>query len=455
MNTPLHDDTHRRCRVGLAPLLLAVLAASLPTTAAGQNPFANADPEFVDRVIAVVGDSIVTVSQVTERMFQLGPENLPTDSAAIEELREEVLDALINEQLLLQAAIKDTLIAVDDVRIDEIVDQELESRIQGMGGQTALQRALSQQGWTLPSYREFLKGEARRQNLQQQYLARQGATRRPPIVEEVEMRAFFDEQQEALPERPATIEFANIVVEVEASDSAKQVALALADTLLDQVLAGEDFEALAEQYSDDPGSRQTGGDLGWFRRGSGFVKEFEDAAFQLLPGQVSVPIETQFGYHLILVERVRGPERKARHILIQPEIIPADVDRARDLAADVRQQLDAGGDFGALQDEHGTGPIPDTTTIAANQLAQLPPGYAAALQNVQSGSVVGPIEFSSGPRTDFGLALVIEVREAGRATYEDVQGEIQQVLSQQKIQEEILDELRSRTHVEIRSGQGQ
>ena len=80
--------------------------------------------------------------------------------------------------------------------------------------------------------------------------------------------------------------------------------------------AGEDFAALAEQYSDDPGSRTQGGDLGWFARDQGLVKEFEDAAFSLEPGQLSDPVRTQFGYHLILLDE-KDPARELDAYTIQ------------------------------------------------------------------------------------------------------------------------------------------
>jgi len=80
--------------------------------------------------------------------------------------------------------------------------------------------------------------------------------------------------------------------------------------------AGEDFAALALVYSDDPGSKTQGGDLGWFARDQGLVKEFEDAAFSLEPGKLSDPIKTQFGYHLIQVEE-KDPARALDAYTIQ------------------------------------------------------------------------------------------------------------------------------------------
>lgn len=80
--------------------------------------------------------------------------------------------------------------------------------------------------------------------------------------------------------------------------------------------AGEDFAALALAYSDDPGSKTQGGDLGWFARGQGLVKEFEDAAFGLAPGKLSDPVKTQFGYHLIKVDE-KDPARALDAYMLQ------------------------------------------------------------------------------------------------------------------------------------------
>lgn len=89
----------------------------------------------------------------------------------------------------------------------------------------------------------------------------------------------------------------------------EEEALQLATEIRQRLAAGEDFKALAIEYSDDSGSKAAGGELGWFAQGDGLVQEFEDAAFALAVGEISQPVKTQFGYHIIEVLE-RDPNRE-------------------------------------------------------------------------------------------------------------------------------------------------
>src|SRR5690606_7857965 len=143
--------------------------------------------------------------------------------------------------------------------------------------------------------------------------------RRPPPVTEDEVRAYFEAQKEMLGRRPASLTFEQVVVAPRPSDSARTAARERALEILRELREGADFAALARRHSNDPGTREQGGDLGWFRRGD-MVPQFDSAAFALRPGELSGVVESAFGFHIIRVDRVRGAERQARHILIRPAL---------------------------------------------------------------------------------------------------------------------------------------
>src|SRR5690606_19512324 len=136
---------------------------------------------------------------------------------------------------------------------------------------------------------------------------------------EAEARAHFDAQRANLGPRPATLSFEQVVVRPRPTDAAREAALAEAEEVLAQIRAGADFQEMARRHTDEPGGRERAGDLGWFRMGQ-MVPEFERVAFSLPPGMVSNVVETSFGFHIIKVERVKGGERQARHILFIPEM---------------------------------------------------------------------------------------------------------------------------------------
>src|SRR5438552_12718716 len=162
------------------------------------------------------------------------------------------------------------------------------------------------------------------------------------------MRAYFNDQKGSLGNRPATISFRQIVIAPRPSPEAKARTRAQADSIVLELRKGADFATAAKRFSQDPGSKEQGGSLNWFRRGV-MVPEFERVAFSLKPGVVSDPVESPFGYHIIQVERVQPGEVQARHILLIPEIDSVHVDSARTLAALVRTRLLAGASFDSLQ----------------------------------------------------------------------------------------------------------
>ena len=435
-------------------IVAALLALPISATAAGAQGLIPDD--VVDRVIAIVGDSVVLQTQVLEEIQRLqisDPETPQSTDPDYGPFFKDVLDTWVDRLIVLQAAAKDSLIQPDEPAIDRQVAERIDGLALQFGGQPALQVALQREGWTIAEYRDFLRNDARQLQIFQLYFQSRLRDARPVEITEDDLRSRFEEASALLQQRPRLLTFRQVVVRPTPSDSAKTLARAEAETLLERVAAGEDFAAIATANSDDVGTATLGGDLGWFRRGQ-MVQEFEDAAFAIPVGRFSRVVESVFGFHIIKIERVRGrSEVQARHILVIPETTAADVERARTLGVDLSRRAQAGESMIGLYDEYSDPIAPDSVSIPFEQLEDLPPVYGS-LSGVTGGEVVGPLEYQAGSGTPgdvrFAVIKVIAVREAGAYTFEDLRTQLATQLQQERQRERILQELRAQTYVEIR-----
>jgi peptidyl-prolyl cis-trans isomerase SurA len=431
----------------MIPRLTAVLALALvlPTGGVAQDP----GPELVDRIVAVVGDSVILASEVEEQVERRRAfgQPVPTDPDELEALKRQELETLINELVLIQAAQRDS-IAVPQEEVTAQVDAAVADQEQRMGGRAAFTAALEGEGMTVEQYRAIVEQSVRRAGVRQQFEARLQRDRRPPPVTDSEVREFFESRRGELGRRPATVEFDQIVVTPEPSDSAREAALAEAREAMEALRDGEDFAAVARRYSDDPSTRERGGELGWFRRGR-MVPAFERAAYSLRPGQVSGIVETSFGYHIIKLERTKGPERLARHVLIRPEITPADAARTRERAQEVADALRGGASVDSLVDAVHDESEPSHVGPALQD--SLPTPYRGQLRTVSEGDVVGPFQVP-GATEAYAVVRVGTVVQAGEYTLEDeaLRAQIRRFLQREKLLQEVLGELRERTYIDIR-----
>jgi len=207
---------------------------------------------------------------------------------------------------------------------------------------------------------------------------------------------------------------------------------------------------MAKRESMDPGSAKLGGDLGWNRRGSGFVPEFEAAMFSLPPGQLSPIVKTTFGYHIIRVDRVQPAEVKVRHILIAPVIDSNDVHVAELRADSAAEAWRKGANFDSLVAKyHDAGE--EKGILQPFPIDSLPESYQKAIENVQPTQVTAPFALKLGTGTTKFAVLQIATRTApGEYSLAEVRDRIRAQLAGQRQARDLLDSLRKETYVSLR-----
>jgi len=435
-------------------LLLALLAACAVTRAAAQQPA----QQSLDRIVAIVGTRPILASQIEEEMVQAQAQGqtLPTDSAGRMAMRRQVLDRLVELELLVQQAQRDTAIKVTDQEVLDQVEQTYQNVRKQFRSENEFRDQIRQARFgSVEEWRRWLADQQRRELYAQRLIEaqRQKGKLRPIPPTDAQMREFWEQNRAQQPKRPATVSFRQIVIKPAADSVARRIASARAESLVVELRRGADFAAAAKRFSGDSASAAQGGELGWFRRGV-MVKEFEDMAFRLRPGEISPAVETPFGFHIIKVERTQPAEILARHILIVPEISAGQVALARRLADSLHDALSrsgaaGGASFDSLAKRFADPLEPKLAEDAP--LTDLPPEYQ---QIVSSDTTPGlkPVITEGGntPRPKFVVLEITGRHNAGDLAFEDVKLRIRQSLSDQLAIRHYIDQLKRQTYIDIR-----
>jgi len=423
--------------------VLLVLAAA---------PAAAQQPRTIDRIVAIVGIRPILWSQIEEQLVRLQAQGtpVPTNPAQLAALRRQLLDQMIDEYMLVQQAERDTTIKVTEQEVVAQVEQSFQNVRREFTTETAFLSQLAQAGFaSAEEWRRYLTEQQRRAIQQQRLIEslRQQGVLRPIPPSDSAMRAFFEENRSQLPPRPPIVSFRQIVLDARADSGARLRALRLADSLVGELRRGADFAALAKRVSDDSTTRESGGELGWFRRGV-MVKPFEAAAFALKPGEISAPVESQYGFHIIRVDRIQPAEILARHILIVPQLSAEQVVRARHLADSIRAALASGAPFDQLAQRYSDPLEPRLTEDVP--ISQLPGDYQAAIESDSSLGLRPVLEMGAGNRVRFVILDILKRQAAGPVEFEDVKARIRARLGDQLALDHYLKRMRRETYVDIR-----
>lgn len=272
----------------------------------------------VDGIIAKVDNHVILRSDLEFGYLQYLAQSKQQPS---EDLKCQIFTSLLQDKLLLARA------EIDSITVEEVmVTGELDERINYLASQVGGTERLEQ--YYNKSLRQ-LKDELRKTVREQMVMERmqREITSKVSVTPKEIKRYFNNIPKDSLPYFSTEVEIGQIVIHAEIGREQKQAARQQLEELRKRILAGEDFATLAKQYSQDPGSAQDGGELGFFKKKE-LVPEYEAAALRLEPGGISNVIESQFGFHLIqLIER-RGQEFNTRHILIKPATATVDINAA-------------------------------------------------------------------------------------------------------------------------------
>jgi peptidyl-prolyl cis-trans isomerase SurA len=440
----------------LTAVVAALVAFSFPgPRARAQGRATTGRP--VDRIVAIVGTKPILASQVEEQLVlaQSQGVKVPEDSTGRDAARRQILSQMVDEELLVQQAERDTTIKVTDQEVQDAVEQTVQNVRKQFASIPEFQAQLRAAGFVSEEeWRRWLADQQRRSILQQRLIEglKQKGKLRPIPPSDAEMRAFWETNGAQQPKRPAAISFRQIVVVPKPDSAASARAWQLSESLVVALRqgGGAGFADVAKKYSADSVSREQGGALGWFRRGV-MVKEFEDVAFRLRPGAISDVVRTEFGFHIIQVERAQPAEILARHILIQPVISAAQIAIARRQADSVHDALaqGAGAPFDSLARRYAD---PSEPKLAdALPISQLPPDYEQAIGRDSAPGLKPVFEVGTGTaRPRFVVFELMKRLPEGELSFDEVKDRIRDGLGQQLAVKHYLDLLRRTTYVDVR-----
>ncbi|WP_294737473.1 peptidylprolyl isomerase [uncultured Flavobacterium sp.] len=353
----------------------------------------------VDGVVAVIGDFVVLDSDIDLMYRELQAQNVPIKDVK----RCELLGKLMEDKLYAHQAIQDSII-VSDGEVNETMSRQIDYFVEQLGSEEKMVSYFKKKN--MDSFRAELFDMIKNQKLTEQMQKK--------IIDEVtitpeEVRVFFAKfKGEEIPVFGAEMEVAQIVIKPEISQLEKDdVINRLKEIKNDVINNGASFYSKAVLYSEDPGSRSSGGYYKMTRK-TPFVKEFKDVAFSLEAGQISEPVETEFGYHLIFVEKIRGQEIDVRHILMKPKVSNGALQAAKDKIEKIRKRILNGeitfaeaarSESDEKETRNSGGLLLNPRTLETRfELTKLPPDIYSDVVDLKEGQIT-PAVLSDDPRT--------------------------------------------------------
>ncbi len=308
------------------------LAAIISTSAFSQGgPSENYERIKIDGVSAVIGDYVILDSDIDKTLADMQSQGISTKDIE----RCDLLGKLMEDKLYAHHAVQDSL-EINDTEIYSYVDQSIEYFTEQLG---SIEQVLK--FYNKPSEISFREDLFKINKFQKLASLMQADIVSKIEITPEEVRAFFDSiPTDELPVFGTEIEISQIVLEPEVSnDETQRIIEQLKDFKNDVEEKGLSFASKAILYSQDPGSRSSGGKYTLHRKRPRMVKEFRDIAFSLEEGEVSQPFKTDFGWHILMVDKIKGQQVDIRHILLTPKIDPSKLKESKEKLDTIRKRI--------------------------------------------------------------------------------------------------------------------
>lgn len=287
----------------------------------------SAKSQQLDKVVAVVGNSIILKSEIENQYIAQGS---PTDVSA----KCLILHQLLTQKLLAQQAAIDSISVTED-EVDDNINNRLRYMSNQAGGQEKLEEFLNR---SLLQYKEEMRPTIREMLIANKM--QRSITEDVDVTPNEVKRYFENIPADSLPNFNTEVEIGEIVFQPKLTEAEKKPFYDRAEQLRQEIIGGKDFATMARLYSQDPGSAPDGGEMPFADRDS-YVKEFSAVAFKLKAGEISKVFETDFGYHFLQVLERRGEQVRVRHILFSIVPTEASLTRAKELADSVYTEINA------------------------------------------------------------------------------------------------------------------
>ena len=348
---------------------------------------------LVDKIIAKVDNYIVLKSDLERNYLdQLAQGLNPGDDTKC-----RVLEGLVINKLLVAKAEIDSVIVLDD-EVELSLDRKMDYFIAQIGSEQKLEEYY---GKSIEDFKEEIRELEKEQLIIQRM---QGEITADISVTPGEVRKFFNSiPKDSLPYFSKEVTVGQITKKPEVSKEQKDAIKQRLIELRDRILNGEDFNELARTYSEEPIARRTGGELNWYRRGE-LAPEFEAAALKLKPGELSMPVETDFGIHLIQLNERRGNEFNSRHILIRPQPSLTDYENTIDYLDSLRILIESDSlEFEKVAKEHSDdrltsasgGFFLDASGAMRISVDELDPIVFFTIDTMEVGTISRPVKYST------------------------------------------------------------